>query len=79
MNNLKLLSCFVGLTLTLAFATSVTAQKGCEPGQISTPPCTAAQPTTDESTDTGKFLTPSADSVDVVSVADAALTAMLIF
>ena len=79
MNNLKRLSCFVGLALTLAFASSVTAQKGCEPGQISTPPCTTAQPTTNESTDAGQIVSPPADSVDAVSVAEAALTAMLIF
>lgn len=76
MKNLKLLLC-IG-TLALALANPVTAQKGCDPGQILTP-CSSSQPTS-ESTDPGQMLTPpAADSVDVVSVAEAALTALLIF
>jgi hypothetical protein len=79
MNELRKLLCVVALMFTLNLFCLGQAQN-CDPGEIHTgPPCSAA-PTSDDSTDlTQTDATAAADSVDVVSVANAALTAMLIF
>jgi hypothetical protein len=79
MKNLKLATLIVLLLLGHAMTSPVTAQKNCDPGQILTP-CSSAPTTNSDSNDPGQISTsPASDSVDFVSVADAALTAMLIF
>jgi hypothetical protein len=74
----------IGAALALSLIVTVVAfgdgpLPPCDPGETHGPPCSSASLTADESTDAGQMLTPSEDSVDLVSVADAALTAMLIF
>lgn len=77
MNYLKGLLCAAALALALSLSCFGQSQS-CNPGETHTgPPCSAAQTSTEDSTQTDTST--AADSVDVVSVADAALTAMLIF
>ena len=79
MKNMKKLIASVALTVFVA----VSVIADCDPtapGQIPTVPCSAAQPTSDESTDPGQTETPpAADSVDVVYVVEDTLIALLIF
>jgi hypothetical protein len=80
MNHTKLLFYVATLCLALTLTNQVIAQKSCDPGQTSTPPCSAAQPTTDDSTAPGETQSPpAADSVDVVTAFEDALIALLIF
>ena len=67
MKTLKRLGAGVVLVLVLGAA----AFANCPvPGETSTPPCTVAQPT-DDSTATGETSsTPTADSVDIVSIGE---------
>jgi hypothetical protein len=77
MNNLGKLLCAFTLTFALALACFGQTQ-GCNPGEMGTgPPCSAAQTSTEDPTLTDTST--AADSVDVVSVAEAGLTALLIF
>ena len=68
-------------TLTLFLV--IAASADCEPpvpGQMPTPPCSTAQLTTDDSTVPGQLETPPAsDSVDLVTVAEDAITTLLLF
>jgi hypothetical protein len=77
MNNLRKLLCAFALTFALTL-TCLAQTKGCNPGETPTgPPCSAAQTSTEDSTQTDTST--AAESVDVVSVAETALAAMLIF
>jgi hypothetical protein len=80
MNHLRQSLCTAGLTLALSFSCFAQAQ-GCNPGEMSGgPPCSAAQPTTDDSTVPGETQTPpAAESVDIVTAFEDALIALLIF
>ena len=80
MNQLRKLLCAVALTFALGVSCFGQSQ-GCDPGETHAgPPCSAAQTSTDDSINSDQTETPSAaDSVDFVYVAEAALTALLIF
>jgi hypothetical protein len=80
MNHLRPLVCVVGLTLALSLSCFVQAQS-CNPGEThGGPPCSAAQPTTDDSTAPGETQSPpAAESVDIVTAFEDALIALLIF
>jgi hypothetical protein len=79
MKTLKRIFAAGAVTLFLAIA----AFADCEPpvpGQTQTPPCSTAQPATDDSTVPGQLETPPAsDSVDLVTVAEDAITTLLLF
>lgn len=83
MSNLRKLGAVVVLTCALgvsSFAGETQSPPcGTDPGEIHTGPCSSAQPITDP-TDPGQTDTPpAADTVDVISIAEAALTALLLF
>jgi len=82
MKNLKRL----GTTVVLTFLLSLSAFAGeistppCAPGEIQTPPCAAAQPSADGSAAPGDINTPPAsNTVDILSVVDAAMNLLLLF
>ena len=84
MKNLKRLGAAVVLTFVLglsAFA-GETQTPPCsppEPGEIHAPPC-AVQPAPDEPTAPGDTLTPPAsNTVDILTVVDAAMNLLLLF
>jgi hypothetical protein len=85
MTILKRLGAAIALTLVLgvsAFAGDVETPPCTlpEPGQISTPPCAAAQMSFDDSAAPGTALsTPASNTVDIVSVVDAALNLLSLF
>ena len=82
MKNLKR----IGATLVLTFVLSLSAFAGemnsppCAPGEMSSPPCAAAPLSPDDSTAPGEISTPPAsDTVDILSVVDAAMNLLLLF
>ncbi|MDX6529066.1 MAG: hypothetical protein QOH41_1356 [Blastocatellia bacterium] len=81
MKNLRRLSAAVVLTFVLvvsAFAGEVETPP-CAPGDILTP-CAAAQMSSDDSTAPGVALsTPASNTVDIVSVVDAAMNLLSLF
>jgi hypothetical protein len=85
MKNLKRLSAAVVLTLVLglsAFAGEVNTPPCAppDPGIMETPPCAAAPLSPDDSAAPGQTDTPPAsDTVDIVSVVDAAMNLLLLF
>ncbi len=82
MKNLRKLSAAVVLTFMLslsAFAGEMSTPP-CAPGDILTPPCAAAPLSADDSAAPGQTDTPPAsDTVDIVSVVDAAMNLLLLF
>ena len=85
MKTLKRLSTAVLLTLVLAVAAFAGEMSSppCTPpapGEVNAPPCSGGQMTPDDSTAPGDTLTPpAANSVDILSVVDAAIDLLLIF
>ena len=85
MKNLKRLSAAVLLTFVLslsAFAGEIPTPPCAppDPGQMSTPPCAAAPMTPDDSAAPGEVGTPPAsNTLDIVSVVDAAMNLLLLF
>ena len=78
METLKRLIAVSLLMLVLGVTCFAGAPCSQDPGQTSTPPCSAAPSTTNSSTNTGETNTPPAvDSVDVLSVAEIALEGLL--
>jgi len=76
----------LGAAFVLTFVLSLSAFAGetdtppCAPGEISTPPCAAAQMTPDDSAAPGDISTPPAsNTVDILSVVDAAMNLLLLF
>jgi hypothetical protein len=84
MKSLKRLSAAIVLTLVFslsAFAGEVNAPPCAlpDPGEVNAPPCAAAQ-MTPESTAPGEISTPPAsNTVDILSVVDAAMNLLLFF
>jgi len=82
MKYLKRLAAALVLTFVLslsAFAGEISTPP-CAPGEIQTPPCAAAQPSSDNSAAPGDINTPPAsDTVDILSVVDAAMNLLLLF
>ncbi len=77
MNNLKKL--VVCLSLISVLAVTAFADGQCIPGQIDSPPCSVAQPTTDDPTAPGQTETPpAAEAVTVVTVIEDTVTALLL-
>jgi hypothetical protein len=85
MKNLKRLSAAVVLPFVLsltAFAGEVNTPPCAppDPGEMSAPPCAAAQMSPDDSAAPGTALsTPASNTVDIVSVVDAALNLLSLF
>jgi hypothetical protein len=83
MKTLKQLSAAVVLTCTLglsAFAGEVNTPPCAAPGEIQTPPCASAPMAPDESTAPGETHGPPAsNTVDILSVVDAAMNLLLLF
>jgi hypothetical protein len=85
MKNLKRLGLAFALTLVLALSASagITETPPCappDPGITETPPCAAAQMSPDDSAAPGTALsTPASNTVDIVSVVDAALNLLTLF
>jgi len=83
MNSLKRLSATVALTFILGvsvFAGDISTPPCAAPGEIETPPCAAAPLSPDDSAAPGQTDTPPAsDTVDIVSVVDAAMNLLLLF
>src|SRR6266550_3427498 len=78
MKNLKRLGVALALTLVLGVSTFAGEMNSppCvppDPGETHTPPCAAAQPSPDGSAAPGDILTPPSDTVDILSVVDAAM------
>ena len=81
MKTLKRLGAAIGLTFVFAFAASADCVPPL-PGEMSTPPCTAAQVTPDDPTPTGETSTlPTTEAVFIISEAavDVLLSALSIF
>ena len=82
MKNLKRLSAAVLLACVLgvsAFGGEISTPP-CAPGDILTPPCAAAPMTADDSAAPGDISTPPAsNTVDILSVVDAAMNLLLLF
>ena len=82
MKNLKRLGAAIALTFALglsAFAGDVDTPP-CAPGDILTPPCAAARLSADDSAAPGETDTPPAsNTVDIVSVVDAAMNLLSLF
>jgi hypothetical protein len=80
MKNLRLLIGAVVLTCGVGLVTPVWPQSGCEPGQMSTPPCGFTQLTTDDPTvpEELETLTPS-NIFEIASTVEEALVAFLLF
>ena len=77
MENLKRLGAAIALTCVLGL--SAFGQM-CVPGQASTPPCSAAPSTPGDSETPGETSAPpSANTVDILSVAEAAMNLLLTF
>ncbi|MDX6446111.1 MAG: hypothetical protein QOH71_3185 [Blastocatellia bacterium] len=85
MKNLKRLGVALALTFVLgvsAFAGEVNSPPCAtpDPGEISTPPCAAAQMSPDASFAPGEVNAPPAsNTVDILSVVDAAMNLLLFF
>ena len=85
MKNLKRLGVAFVLTLVLGVSTFAGEMNSppCappEPGEMSSPPCAVAQMASDDSAAPGEIQTPPAsDTVDIVSVVDAAMNLLLLF
>jgi hypothetical protein len=85
MKNLKHLGVALVLTFVLslsAFAGEMSTPPCASPdlGEMSTPPCSTAQPSSDDSAAPGDISTPPAsNTVDIVSVVDAALNLLSLF
>ena len=82
MKNLKRLSAAVLLACVLgvsAFGGEISTPP-CAPGDILTPPCAAALLSPDDSTAPGEtHCPPASDTVDILSVVDAAMNLLLLF
>ena len=85
MKNLKRLGAAVALTFVLGvsvFAGDISTPPCAPPdlGEMSTPPCAAAQMSSDDSAAPGTALsTPASNTVDIVSVVDAAMNLLSLF
>ncbi|MDX6403022.1 MAG: hypothetical protein QOH70_477 [Blastocatellia bacterium] len=83
MKNLKRLGAAIALTFVLglsAFAGDVDTPPCAAPGEVETPPCATAQMSPDASSAPGTALsTPASNTVDIVSVVDAALNLLSLF
>lgn len=80
MNRFKSLVAATVLTFVLAIAGAGQAPPACIPGETLTPPCTSAPATSDDSADPGETLTPpAAESVEILSLVELALDALMLF
>jgi hypothetical protein len=82
MSLMKRLIAVVSLTIVLGATALAGDPPTCapDPGIMQTPPCSIAQPATDDSTVPGQIPTPPASqSVDLVTVAEDAITTLLLF
>lgn len=75
MKTLKSLGAAIALTFALAFAVSADCLPPA-PGEMSTPPCTAAQVTPDDPTPPGETSTPP-NIEEVFTISEAALDVLL--
>jgi hypothetical protein len=81
MEKLKRITAALSLILVLSVAALADEPPSppCEPGIMQGPPCSAAQVVNDDPTAPGQTSTPPAvDTVDLISVAEAALIELLI-
>jgi hypothetical protein len=80
MNSVKTLCGILAVMLSLGLSTALFGQERCQPGQLETPPCAAAQLSTDEATALGQLETPpDSQRLDLVSTVEEALITLLMF
>lgn len=80
MNRVKSLLAAAALTFALAVAAGGQNPPACLPGETLTPPCPSAPATSNESAALGETLTPpAAGSVEIMSLVELALDALVLF